>query len=240
MAETYIIVGATGGVGNVIARGLSAKGHHLHLIGRDAVKLGLLCSELDSASYAIADADTPDQVATAVSEGAKSDVAGLVYAIGSIDLKPMARVKNLDMMHAFQINVATAVAAVQAAAKALKSAGGAVVLYSSVAAQRGFPNHVITGTVKAAIEGLTVALAADMAPTVRINTIAPSLLDTGMARPILSSTNMAEAIAKAHPLGRVGTAEDVAHLTQLLLQKETWITGQIFGVDGGRATIAGK
>ena len=240
MTETYIIVGATGGVGSVIARDLSAAGHHLHLVGRDTAKLESLCGQLGNASYAVADAKISDQVATAVAEGAKSSVAGLVYAVGSIDLKPMARVTNVDMMHAFQINVATAVVAVQAAAKALKSTGGAVVLYSSVAAQRGFPNHVITGTVKAAIEGLTVALAADMAPAVRVNTIAPSLLDTLMARPILSSANMAEAIAKAHPLGRVGTAADVAHLTQLLLQKETWITGQIFGVDGGRAAIAGK
>lgn len=240
MAGKYIILGATGGVGSRVVRDLTSLGHAVHIIGRNAENLETLADQLDGVTYATADAKNPDSIKAAVLEGADGPVHGLVYAIGSIDLKPLKRITSIDLTHAFQINVASALTAVQAAAPNLKEGKGAVVLFSSVAAGMGFANHAITGTIKAGVEGLTVALAAELAPDIRVNSVAPSLMDTPMARDITGSKAMAEAIAKSHPMGRIGTATDMSDIVALLLKQETWITGQVFHVDGGRSSIAGR
>jgi NAD(P)-dependent dehydrogenase (short-subunit alcohol dehydrogenase family) len=131
--------------------------------------------------------------------------------------------------------------AVQAALPALVAANGSVVLFSSVAARAGFPSHLAIGAAKAAVEGMTVALAAELAPAVRVNCIAPSLTRTGIAEPLTKNPAMAEAIAKLHPIPRLGEPEDVAAVADLLLSAQAgWITGQVIGVDGGRGTLRVK
>ena len=121
----------------------------------------------------------------------------------------------------------------------LKKNKGSIVLFSTVAAQRGFTNHSIIASVKGAIEGLTVSLAAEFAPDIKVNCIAPSLTNSKIAEPILRNKIVAEGIAKAHPLKRIGEGKDTAAMAKFLLTEESsWITGQIIGVDGGRSTLA--
>ena len=121
----------------------------------------------------------------------------------------------------------------------LKKNKGSIVLFSTVAAQRGFTNHSIIASVKGAIEGLTVSLAAEFAPDIKVNCIAPSLTNSKIAEPILKNKIVAEGIAKAHPMKRIGEGKDTAAMAKFLLTEESsWITGQIIGVDGGRSTLA--
>ena len=120
----------------------------------------------------------------------------------------------------------------------LKKNKGSIVLFSTVAVQRGFTNHSIIASVKGAIEGLTVSLAAEFAPNIKVNCIAPSLTNSKISKPLLKNTIMAEGIAKAHPMKRIGEGKDAAAMAKFLLTEESsWITGQIIGVDGGRSSL---
>ena len=171
---------------------------------------------------------------------ASDGLAGLVYAVGSIDLVPLRRLDARRLAEAFALNVTGAALAARAAQGPLAAAGGAVVMFSSVAAGTGFKNHAVTGTVKAAVEGLTRALAAELAPKVRVNCVAPSLTRTPLAAALLGNRQVEEAIARQHPLGRIGEAEEVAAVAALLLGAETaFVTGQVIHVDGGRGVVAG-
>ena len=121
----------------------------------------------------------------------------------------------------------------------MKNNKGSIVLFSTVAAQKGFANHSIIASTKAAIEGLTVSLAAEFAPNIKVNCIAPSLTNSKISEPILKNKIIAEGIAKVHPMKRIGEGKDIASMAKFLLSKESsWITGQIIGVDGGRSRIA--
>jgi len=234
-----VVVGATGGIGAALARRLSARGVEPFLIGRDAARLGVLGAEL-GAAHAVADVTDGAALKDAVAK-AGDTLAGLAYCVGSIVLKPLGRLNEAEMLDAFRLNALGAAQAVQAAGAALVAGRGAVVLFSSVAARTGFANHVAISMAKAAVEGLTVALAADLAPHVRVNCIAPSLTRTAIAEPLTRSPQMADAIAKQHPIPRLGEAEDSAALADFLLSDSAgWITGQVIGVDGGRGAIAGR
>ncbi len=121
----------------------------------------------------------------------------------------------------------------------LKRNNASVVLFSTVAAKKGFINHSIISSAKSGVEGLTVALAAEFAPSIRVNCIAPSLTKSKMAKNVIKNSKIEESIAKLHPLKRIGEGVDAAYLANFLLSKNSsWITGQIIGVDGGRAAIA--
>ena len=118
---------------------------------------------------------------------------------------------------------------------------GSMVFFSTVAARVGFPMHSVIGTAKAGVEGLTYSLAAEFSPTVRVNCIAPSLVETTLAAPLIKNDTVKKSLASAHPLNRLGQPEDPAALAAFLLSKEaTWITGQVFCVDGGRSTVHSK
>ena len=241
MVEKYLVYGATGGIGSALCRRLAGEGRALHLVARDAGRLQAMASEL-GASWSAVDLLQPDAFAQ-VAEDAGPTLSGLAYAIGSINLKPFERMSAADFDRDFRLNASAAALAVQAALPALRAAPkpAAVVLFSSVAAGRGFPMHASIGMAKAAVEGLVRALAAELAPAVRINAIAPSLTDTPLAQRIIGSPHLREAIAAAHPMGRLGTPDDAAATAAFLLSSQAyWITGQVLGVDGGRGAVAGK
>jgi NAD(P)-dependent dehydrogenase (short-subunit alcohol dehydrogenase family) len=239
MAGRVLVFGATGGIGGPLARRLAARGAAPFLVARDAGRLAALGAEL-GAPWLAGDATDPAALKAAAAE-AGSPLAGLAFCIGSIPLKPLSRLTEADFAETFRLNATAPALAVQAALPALTAGKGSVVLFSSVAARRGFPNHAAIGAAKAAVEGLAVSLAAELAPHIRVNTVAPSLTRTPLAEPLTRSPQMAEAIAKQHPIPRLGEAEDAAALADFLLSDAAgWITGQVVGVDGGRGTLAGK
>jgi NAD(P)-dependent dehydrogenase (short-subunit alcohol dehydrogenase family) len=164
---------------------------------------------------------------------------GLAYCVGAINLKPFARATEQDFIKDYQLQVLGAIKAIQALLSNLKAASNAsIVLFSTVAVQTGFNFHSIVSASKGAIEGLTKALAAELAPKIRINCIAPSITQTPLANSLLNTPEKIEANALRHPLKKVGQPQDVAALANFLLNDEaSWITGQIFGVDGGMSSI---
>lgn len=238
MPAPVAVLGATG---EALARRLAAAGTPVFLIARDEARVAALAREL-RADYAVADAlDEPALTAAVERAGEGEGLAGLAYCIGSIVLKPLAKTTAADFEQAWRLNVLGAALAVKAAAPALTQADGAVVLFSSVAARSGFPAHAAIGSAKAAVEGLVTSLAAELAPRVRINAVAPSLSDTAMAKPLLGTEAMAKGIAALHPIPRLGTADDLAAAAAWLLGPESsWVTGQVLAVDGGRGVVAAK
>ena len=238
MTERVLILGATGGVGAALARRVAARGARPVLLARDAARLAALAAELPGAESLVADVTDGAALKSAI-QGLGGPLSGLAFCVGSILLKPALRTTESDMLDAFRMNAVAAALAVQAAAPALS--GGSVVLFSSVAARTGFTNHLAIAAAKAAVEGMTVALAAELAPSIRVNCIAPSLTRTAMAEPLTRNPAMAEAIAKLHPLPRLGEADDIAGVADMLLSPAAgWITGQVIAVDGGRSTLRTK
>lgn len=241
MSDTIIIVGGAGGIGSALARRLAARGQSLHLIGRDAEKLGAIAAET-GASHALADVRDEAALGAAVT-ATPGPVAGLAYCVGTITLRPLKRLSIQEIMDDFAINAAGAAIAVRAALPALKEHAGpaAVVLFSSVAVAQGFSGHASVGLAKGAVEGLMRSLAAELAPQIRVNAVAPSLTDTPLATAFTGNAAMVSSIAQLHAMGRIGTAEDSAAAAEFLLSPEaSWITGQVLGVDGGRATLRVK
>lgn len=240
MAGRIVIVGATGGIGAALARRVAARGATPVLLARDGARLAALAAELPGAEAHVVDVGDTAALKAAIA-AAGTPLAGLAYCVGSILLKPATRVTEADLADTYRLNVIGAAMAVQAAIPALAAGQGSVVLFSSVAARAGFANHLAIGAAKAAVEGMTVALAAELAPNIRVNCIAPSLTRTRIAEPLTRNPAMAEAIGKLHPIPRLGEAEDVAAMADLLLSPEAgWITGQVIGVDGGRGTLRTK
>ncbi len=236
MSEKYLIFGATGSVGSSLAEQLKNSGNDIHLVARNEGEVKVIADKL-GCSYTVADVLEDGFI-----EKVKSDIneiKGIAYCVGSIDLKPLRMVTEADMNKCMKLNLYSAIEAIKGYQESLKKNKGSVVLFSTVAAQRGFTNHTIIASAKAAVEGLTVTLAAEFAPNIRVNCIAPSLSKSKIAEPMLKNPAIAEGIAKAHPLKRLGEGKDSAALAKFLITEESsWITGQVIAVDGGRSKLS--
>ena len=235
MDAKYLIFGATGAIGSNLAYQLYESKQDIHLVGRNEEEVKSLSKKLNC-SYSVVDVlenNFVDKIKSEITE-----IKGIAYCVGSIDLKPLKMVSENDFQKCMKLNLYSAVEVIKAYQDSLKKNKGSIILFSTVAAKRGFTNHSIIASTKAAVEGLTISLAAEFAPNIRVNCIAPSLTNSKIAQPLLKNTIMAESIAKAHPMKRIGEGKDAAAMAKFLLTDESsWITGQIIGVDGGRSSI---
>jgi NAD(P)-dependent dehydrogenase (short-subunit alcohol dehydrogenase family) len=233
-----LILGATGSIGSALAKKIVNDGEQVHLVGRDESSLSALALELDS-TFTPCDVLEDNFSEKIISDLGDTPINGLAYCVGSIDLKPLKLSKKKDFLDCFNLNLISATEIIRATHSKLQENKGAIVLFSTVAAQKGFTNHSIISSAKAAVEGLTVSLAAEFAPNVRINCIAPSLSKSKMGEFLLKNEKIAEGIAKLHPLKRLGEGSDFSSIAKFLISDESsWMTGQIIGVDGGRSSIA--
>ena len=236
MSEKYLIFGATGSVGSSLAEQLKNSGNDIHLVARNESEVKTIVEKL-GCSYTVADVLEDGFIEKVKSD--INDIKGIAYCVGSIDLKPLRMVTEADMNKCMKLNLYSAIEAIKGFQESLKKNKGSVVLFSTVAAQRGFTNHTIIASAKAAVEGLTVTLAAEFAPNIRVNCVAPSLTKSKIAEPMLKNTTIAEGIAKAHPLKRLGEGKDSAALAKFLITEDSsWVTGQIIAVDGGRSKLS--
>jgi len=227
----YLIIGASSGIGNKLAEKLSESGHQV---------FGTFCkNEVNSTSSQIQFHQLNVLDETLTLDFLPDTLSGIIYCPGSINLRPFERIKPEDFMNDYNLQVVGAIKTIQAVASHLKSTENAsIILFSTVAVQIGLPFHSQVSASKGAIEGLTKALAAEYAPKIRVNCIAPSLTDSPLAYSLLNTEQKREANAQRHPMKRIGTTEDIANLAEFLLSpKASWITGQIMHVDGGISTL---
>lgn len=160
---------------------------------------------------------------------------GFIYCPGSINLRPFKGLKLEAFQSDFEINVLGAVRSLKSVLSLLSASGeAAVVFYSTVAVQTGMPFHSSVASSKGAIEGLTRSLAAEFAPKIRVNAVAPSLVNTPLASKFLNNEAKMDKANERHPLGRVGSAKEIAQATVFLLGEESsWMTGRVLQLDGG-------
>ena len=237
MAKKILIFGATGSVGSSLVKLAKDASLDVHLIGKNEKEISSL-KDQTGFSCSVADVTDPNFIEIIDKDLDGVEISGIAYCVGSIDLKPINLVSKKDYLKSFELNLFPIVEIIKKFKDNLKKNRSSIVLFSTIAVKQGFPNHSIISPVKASLEGLTVSLAAELAPNVRVNCIAPSLSKSKMAGKILSNPKIAEGIAKQHPLKRVGEGNDSAALAKFLLSDESsWITGQIIGVDGGRSNV---
>lgn len=237
----YLIYGGTGAIGNAIARRLAADGETVHLVGRNARALEdvALATGGDFTEGDVMDEGTFERATRDASTGGA--LKGLVYAVGNIRLKPMHRLSADELDGDYRLNALGAFMAARAAREALVKGEGAALFFSTVAVDQGFANHASIAMAKGAVAAMVRTLAAEWAPKVRVNAIAPSLTvseaGSGMGDRIASAPKIVDALSKAHPMRRLGQGEDMAAMAAALLAPGGWTTGQIIGIDGGRGTL---
>lgn len=229
--STFLIVGASSGIGKTLAGQLVDSGKYVFA----TYFKNKPETHLDLPEYHFLNVNDE----TISLDFLPDSLDGLVYCPGSINLRPFERIKPADFVADFNLQVTGAIKIIQAAMPRLKKAESAsIVLFSTVAVQTGFPFHTQVSTSKGAIEGLTRALAAELAPKIRVNCIAPSLTDTPLAASMLNTDQKREANALRHPLKKIGTTRNIADMAEFLLsEKGSWISGQIFHVDGGMSSL---
>ena len=229
MKKNILLIGGSKGIGLSITE-LLQDDHNLFVASRTTGELDtslVTHLEFDVQKDDITSLNLPDQI------------DGLVFCPGSINLKPFKMLKPSDFEEDININFMSLVKAVHALLPKLKkSEQASLVFFSTVAVKVGMPFHTSVAAAKGAIEGFAKALAAEYAPTFRVNVIAPALTDTPLAAQLLNNDKKREKMNDRHPLKRVGTTEDIAAIAKFLLTDQSaWITGQVFGVDGGMSTL---
>ncbi|MCS6930109.1 MAG: SDR family oxidoreductase [Saprospiraceae bacterium] len=225
--KNFAIVGASSGIGAEIARLLDEQGARLFTYSRRPP------TQLSAAAHWERVDVTEENFQL---EGLPEVLHGLIYCPGSINLKPFSRISAADFRKELEINVVGAFRVLQQVFPYLKAAGpgSSALLFSTVAVQTGMPFHSGIAAAKGAIEGLVRALAAEWAPTVRINAIAPTLTETPLAAALLNSDEKRQSAAQRHPLRRIATPADIAQTARFLLSEAAqFITGQVWSVDGG-------
>lgn len=227
----YLIVGASSGIGQATAETLLSNGHlvyatyNMHPISDEKINLSSI--QFNALEDELEESWLPDRL------------DGLVYCPGSIQLRPFERIKSDDFVQDFQLQVVGSIKVLQKVLPKLKqSEHASVVLFSTVAVQTGLNFHSQVASSKGAIEGLVRSLAAEYAPKVRFNAIAPSLTDTPLANALINTDQKRDANAQRHPMKRIGKSSDMAAMVEFLLsEKSSWVTGQVLHVDGGFSTI---
>lgn len=229
MSKNYLIIGAGSGIGKAIMEELNHSDNQLYVTSRSRDKIeakdNIHFQELDVTQDF--ELEIPEQL------------DGLVYCPGTINLKPFHRLSEEDFINDFKINHLGAVKVIQQALKALKKPEQAsIVLFSTVAVQTGLSFHASVASAKGAIEGLSKSLAAELAPKIRVNAIAPSLTDTPLASNLLSTDQKKTANAERHPLKKIGTPKDIAKAAVYFLGEDSgWVSGQVLTIDGGIGSL---
>ncbi|WP_306640082.1 SDR family NAD(P)-dependent oxidoreductase [Sanyastnella coralliicola] len=227
--KTIAVIGDSRGIGAEVRDQLLAAGHQVIGISRTGATAGGNYTSI-----------TQDVVAEPIDLSEHTDqLDGLVYCPGTINLKPFSSLKPEDVMNDLQVNYIGAFQNIQKNFRLLRKGNDpAVVLFSTVAVKNGMAFHSSISGAKAAVEGLTKSLAAEFAPKIRVNAVAPSLTDTSLAEALLNNEKKQESAKDRHPMKRFGEAADVARVASFLVGNESsWMTGQIIGVDGGLSTL---
>jgi NAD(P)-dependent dehydrogenase (short-subunit alcohol dehydrogenase family) len=227
--KKILIIGGSSGIGLALTRLLSST-NSVFVASRMATAL---------ASLSITHIPFNASMEELPTESLPEYLDGFVYCPGSINLKPFKGLTNQTFEDDFNINVMGAIKSLKTVLDRLQSSSQAsVVFFSTVAVQTGMPFHSSVAASKGAIEGLTRALAAEFAPKIRVNAIAPSLVNTPLAEKFLNNESKIEKAGERHPLKRVGNSEEVAQLTAFLLSEaSSWITGSIIKIDGGIGSL---
>ena len=242
-ASSYLVLGASGGIGSALCRRLAAGGARLVVAARDPGKLEALADELGAHPFPL-DATRSAQVDACVARVLERHgrLDGVAHCVGSLLLKPAHLTSDAEWDEALAVNLVSAFAVVRAAARAMRDSGGSIVLVSSAAARAGIAHHEAIAAAKAGVIGLVLSAAASYAARgIRVNAVAPGLVRTPLTAALTSNATALRASAAMHALGRIGEPDDVASaLARLLDPMQNWITGQVLGVDGGLAVLRTK
>lgn len=227
----FVVIGGSHGIGYQIINRLITSGARVTTFSRT----GEACTSLPNVAWYPFDV-MQDSLP---SDHLPETIDGFVYCPGSINLQPFRGLKPAMMLEDFQLNVIGAATTIQACLAGLKRAAQpSIVLFSTVAVSVGLPMHASVAAAKGAIEGLTRSLAAELAPKIRVNCLAPALTDTPLAQRLLSSDEKRAAMSARYPLKRVGNADDLAAMAEFLLTgPSTWMTGQVLHIDGGLSSV---
>ncbi|MFT5734733.1 MAG: NAD(P)-dependent dehydrogenase (short-subunit alcohol dehydrogenase family) [Planctomycetota bacterium] len=238
--QAYAVLGATGGIGSALVDRILARGGKTVLAARDESRLKAMGDRVDAPFRSIDAAEPADvQAVIDLCMETYGRFDGIVNSVGSILLRPAHMTKIEDFDETVRVNLRTAFAVVHTATKALRKSGGSIVLVSTAAARIGLPNHEAIAAAKAGVQGLALSAAATYASAgIRVNVVAPGLIDTPLASGITGSEKALEASRAMHALGRIGQPDEVASAIEWFLDPaQSFVTGQILGVDGGLGTI---
>lgn len=239
----YLVFGATGGIGSSLCRRLAVRRSRLVIAARNSDKLQTLADELKATAYPL-DATRFEEVSACVEKVMQlhGRLDGVTNCVGSLLLKSAHTTTEAEWSSTITTNLTTAFAVVRAASKAMMNTGGSIVLMSSAAARIGLANHEAIAAAKAGVMGLTLSAAATYAPRgIRVNCVAPGLVRTPMTDRLTSNESALKASVAMHALGRIGEPADVVSAIDWLLSPDqTWITGQVLGIDGGLSTVRSR
>lgn len=242
-SPVYLVFGAYGGIGSELCRRLKRQEANIVCAGRDEAKTEEIANEVGG-SAVTCDVTKADQVQAAFDKAIEDHkkIDGVALCVGSILLKPAHLTNDDEWAETMNLNLNSAFYVVRGAAKTMTKSGGSVALVATAAARIGIPNHEAIAAAKGGVIGLTQSAAATYAMrNIRFNCVAPGLVDTKMAERITGNEAALKASTGMHALGRIGQPADVASALEWLLSPEnSWVTGQVFGVDGGLGTLRAR